>query len=347
MGLFDSLLGGGRSSTETAGSTTGTRKGTTRTERESGFGNLPPELQEILTGSFPGLGEIFSGSRTPTRRAAGASPLQEQGFGAAGSNVDFANQFLGPAGDAFRTDLARGIDPNQFEGFQQALQSTLDPIREGFDRSLRDARLRASTFGGAGGANEANVANQLAQDFARETSGAAGRLTLPLSSQLLSQRGDLIRAAPGLAQAQLPGIEQMLRAGGEQRNIEQAGLDAAFETERARGIEDPLRAFQAMLGGAGTIGGLAPRSTTTTEDIRTTGTQKGTSDTDRRQSGLEQALGLSRLFGPIGEFAGGLRGSGGPDLSVGSTGGFGNEDFIARLRSLLSPQASTGIGAFL
>lgn len=213
-----------------------------------------PEQRDFLTAFLPILQQLLPQALSPVNfQAAGASPLQQQGFGGIGQ--------LGQQGLGIAQQGLAGFDPSLAQGFLgqagQALQRGLQPVDT---QAISDAfapsrQLALNTF-------QQDIIPNLLERFGASSGGsgalqsqlsrAGGNLSLGLAAQQAPFAGQAALQAPGIQQAgaglagnlaQLPGqlagqaqgiggnaLQQLLFGGGIQRGIAGEQLQAQQQT---------------------------------------------------------------------------------------------------------------------
>jgi len=245
--------------------------------------------------------ESYSGDRV-----AGLSGLERQAMGGYGaltlpSEIQQASDIFGDM--ANRTPAQRAADIQEYTN--QFTDNVVDPTINRMLRERAQARvgedadmIRRKSFGGARrdlyegerqGSFEANMGQTLGQLQSQGYLGAVQRANAEDMSRMNAAKSMLGAGITGLG-AQTDILGKQLAAGGLDRGIAQAGLDAEYQ-EFLRQYADPLRKFGVLTGAAGAI--PAGYGTTTEKDpMATVGAVLGAAG----------GLGMGGM-GPLADFA--------------------------------------------
>lgn len=246
--------------------------------------------------------ETYSGDRV-----AGLSGLERQAMGGYGaltlpSEIQQASDIFGDM--ANRTPAQRAADIQEYTN--QFTDNVVDPTINRMLRERDQARvgedadmIRRKSFGGARrdlyegerqGAFEANMGQTIGDLQSQGYLGAVQRANAEDMSRMNAAKSMLGAGITGLG-AQTDILGKQLAAGGLDRGIAQAGLDAEYQ-EFLRQYADPLRKFGVLTGAAGVI--PAGYGTTTEKDpMATVGAVLGAAG----------GLGMGGI-GPLSGFAG-------------------------------------------
>lgn len=207
--------------------------------------------------------ESYSGDRV-----AGLSGLERQAMGGYGaltlpSEIQQASDIFGDM--ANRTPAQRAADISEYTN--QFTSNVVDPTINRMLRERAQARvsedadmIKRKAFGGARrdlyegereGAFEANMGQTLGQLQSQGYLNAVQRANAEDMSRMNAAKSMLAAGISGLG-AQTDILGRQLAAGGIERGIEQADLDAQYQ-EFLRGYADPLRKFGVLTGTAGAI----------------------------------------------------------------------------------------------